>query len=268
MLEGLDEALIGASEGETRTFTAPLAGGDFAGQDAEVAVTVQSVKERQLPEADDDFAELASEFDSLDELRTDLRQQAERAKRFDQGVQARDKVLEVLLESIEVPVPERIVEQEVHDHLENEGRLDDDEHRAEVTEETTKALRTQFVLDAIAEKEQVSVNQQELIEYLVAAAPRYGMDPNAFAQAVDEAGQVPAMVAEVARRKALAVVLENATVTDASGQPVDLDDLVPGGAAEGEDLEDAEELEDVEDVEGGDTGEEPPASDDPTAVRL
>jgi trigger factor len=265
MLEGLDEALIGASEGETRTFTAPLAGGDFAGQDAEVAVTVQSVKERQLPEADDDFAELASEFDSLDELRTDLRQQAERAKRFDQGVQARDKVLEVLLESIEVPVPERIVEQEVHDHLENEGRLDDDEHRAEVTEETTKALRTQFVLDAIAEKEQVSVNQQELIEYLVAAAPRYGMDPNAFAQAVDEAGQVPAMVAEVARRKALAVVLENATVTDASGQPVDLDDLVPGGAAEDEDLEDAEEL---EDVEGGDTGEEPPASDDPTAVRL
>ncbi len=131
-------------------------------------------------------------------------------------------------------MPEKLVEAEVHAHLEGENRLEDDEHRAEVTEEVTNALRTQFVLDTIVDKEEVSVTQGELIEYLVAQAPRYGMDANAFAQAVDQAGQVPAMVGEVARRKGLAVVLESATITDVDGQPVDLDDLVPPRpAAEG-----------------------------------
>jgi trigger factor len=227
MLEGLDEALVGMSAGETKTFSAPLAGGDREGQDAEVTVTVQSVKERELPELDDDFAQLASEFDTLDELTADVRSQVERSKRMQQGVQARDKVLDALLEAADIPVPPALVEAEVHSHLENEARLDDDEHRAEVSENATKALQAQFLLDAIVEQEKVSVTQPELVEYLVMSAQQYGMSPDAFAKAVDEAGQVQAMVAEVARRKALAVALEQATVTDESGNTVDLEALRP-----------------------------------------
>jgi len=222
MLDGLDEALAGMSAGETKNFSAPLAGGDREGQQADVTVTVQSVKERELPELDDEFAQLASEFDSLEELTGDLRSKAEHAKRLQQGVQARDKVLDAMLDATEIPVPPALVEAEVHSHLENENRLDDDEHRAEVGENATKALRAQFLLDAIVEKEKVSVSQPELVEYLVVSAQQYGMTPDQFAQAVDQAGQIQAMVAEVARRKALAVVLEQATVTDASGNPVDL----------------------------------------------
>ncbi|GAB3447833.1 trigger factor [Phycicoccus ginsengisoli] len=225
MLDGLDEALVGMESGETKNFTAPLAGGDREGEDAEVTVTVQSVKVRELPALDDDFAQLASEFDTLRELREDVTKQAERAKKFEQGVQARDKVLEHLLDTLDIPVPDAIVEAEVHAHLEGESRLEDDEHRAEVDASTRKALRAQFLLDAIAEREEVSVEQPELIEYLVMSAQQYGMDPNQFAQAIDQQGQVPAMVAEVARRKALAAVLEKATVVDTAGTQIDLNEV-------------------------------------------
>jgi trigger factor len=227
MLEGIDEALVGMSAGETKEFQAPLAGGDHEGQVADCVVSVQSVKERELPELDDDFAQLASEFDTLDELRADVVKQVEQTKRFEQGVQARDKVLEQLLEVTDVPIPEGIVEAEVHSHLEGEDRLEDDEHRAEVDESTRKALRAQLLLDAIVEKEEIKVEQPELVEYIVMSAQQYGMDPNQFAQSIDQQGQVPAMVAEVARRKALAHVLEQASVVDSTGAAVDLDQAVP-----------------------------------------
>jgi trigger factor len=225
MLEGMDEAVTGLQAGETTTFTASLAGGEQAGREAEVTVTVQSVKERELPAADDDFAQLASEFDTLDELRDDLRSQVEQVKRVEQGMQARERLLEHLVETVDVPVPEGIVAEEVHRHLEGEGRLEDDTHRAEVEVEARKAFQQQLLLDAVAEKVEVAVNQQELVEYIVASAQQYGMEPNAFAKAVDEAGQVPSMVGEVARRKALATVLEKAHVTDAAGNEVDLSTL-------------------------------------------
>ena len=231
MLDGLDDALEGAEVGQDRSFTTTLAGGEHAGEAAEVTVVVRSVKVRELPELDDDFAQLASEFETVDELRADLASKAEDQAEFRQGVQARDKVLEHLLETLDIPVPDSVVEAEVHRHLENESRLEDDEHRTEVTEETRRVLRTQFLLDAVAEAEEVTVAQEELVEYIVAQAPAYGMDPNSFAQAMDQAGQVPALVQEVARRKALASVLEKATVTDASGNAVDL----------GDDEDDAEE---------------------------
>ncbi len=248
MLDGLDEALVGMSAGDTKEFGAPLAGGDREGQTADVTVTVGSVKERELPQLDDEFAQLASEFDTLEELSADLRAKAEQGKRLQQGVQARDKVLDALLEAADIPVPAALVEAEVHSHLDGEGRLEDDEHRTEVGENATKALQTQFLLDAIVEKEQVSVSQPELIEYLVMSAQQYGMAPDAFAKAVDEAGQVQGMVAEVARRKALAVVLEQAVVTDASGNVVDLEALRPP----------IDEVVD-EDVDG----ERPTSADDP-----
>jgi trigger factor len=235
MIDGLDDALVGMAAQESKTFNAPLSGGEHEGKDAEINVTVQSVKERVLPELDDDFAQLASEFDTLEELRTDIQSQAERAKKMEQGVQARDKVLEHLLENTEIPIPEALVEAEVTQHLEGESRLEDDEHRAEVAENTRKAMRSQFLLDAIAEKEQVSVGQPELIEYLVMSAQQYGMEPNDFAKAVDEGGQIPAMVAEVARRKALAAVLEKASIVDTAGTKIDLNDLNVGADALGYD---------------------------------
>ena len=239
MLEGMDEALVGMAAGETKTFTAPLAGGDQEGQDAECTVTVQSVKVRELPELDDDFAQLASEFDTLEELRADVVTQAQQAKKYEQGIQARDRLLEHLLDTVEIPVPDGVVEAEVHSHLEGENRLEDDEHRAEVQESTRKALRAQFLLDAIAEKLEVRVEQPELIEYLVMSAQQYGMDPNQFAQTIDQQGQIPSIVQEVARRKALAAVLDQATVTDTAGTRIDLDDLVPQAEAVEDDDEDA-----------------------------
>ncbi len=227
MLEGLDEALLGMTAGQSTTFTAPLAGGDHEGEEAECFVTVQAVKVRELPELDDEFAQLASEFDTLDDLRVDVTKQAEQAKKYEQGIQARDKLLEQLLEAVDVPVPDGIVEAEVHQHLEGENRLEDDEHRAEVQDSTRRALRAQFLLDAVAEKLEVRVEQPELIEYLVMSAQQYGMDPNEFAQAIDQQGQIPSIVQEVARRKALAAVLDQATVTDTAGTRIDLDELVP-----------------------------------------
>ena len=235
MIDGLDAALVGMAVEETKTFSAPLAGGEHEGKDAEVTVTVQSVKERVLPELDDEFAQLASEFDTLVELQADVQAQADRATKFDQGVQARDKILAHLLGNTEIPVPDALIEAEVKQHLEGEDRLEDQEHRAEVDANTRKAMRTQFLLDAIAEKEKVSVAQNELIEYLVMSAQQFGMDPNEFAKSVDEGGQIPSMVAEVARRKALAAVLNKAKVVDTAGNEVDLNELDAGDGALGYD---------------------------------
>lgn len=223
LLEGTDEALTGLSAGEETIFTTVLRGGEHAGAEAEITVTVESVKERVLPAADDDFAQMASEFDTIEELRGDLRNQVEQTGKVEQGVQARERVLEALLAAVDVPVPESLVVEEVERHLEGEGRSEDDEHRTEIRPEAEKALRGQLLLDAIAEAEEVKVSREELIQFLVSSSRQYGMEPNEFAKAVDEAGQVPAMVQEVGRRKALAIAMERASITDVSGRPVDLE---------------------------------------------
>lgn len=235
MLPGLDEALLGMAAGETKDFTAPLAGGDRAGEEAQCTVTVQAVKERELPALDDDFAQVASEFDTLEELKGNVAEVALRAKRFEQGIAARDKILEHLLDSVDLELPQGVIDAEVNAHLEGEGRLEDDEHRAEVAESTARALKAQFILDAIVEQDEVDVSQQEFVEYLIMQAQQYGMDPNQFAQAIDANNQVPGMLGEVARRKALAGVLDRATITDSAGNAVDLSELAP----EGEDDEEA-----------------------------
>ena len=232
MLEGLDEALTGLSADETTTFRAPLAGGDHEGKEADVTVTATSVKQRDLPEADDDFAELASEFDTLDELKDDLRQQAAQGKGSDQAVAARDNLLEKLLEAVEVPVPSGVVESEVHRHLEQEDRLEDDEHRAEVTADATKALRNQILLDTLAEKLEVKVGQGELVEYLISMSKQYGMEPQEFIQTLEQGGQIPAMVGEVARSKALAVALRKIEVKDTAGNVVDLSEFIGSDEAD------------------------------------
>ncbi|OMH24664.1 trigger factor [Tersicoccus phoenicis] len=242
MLDGMDEALTGLSAGEETVFATKLAGGDHAGEDAQVTVVLTAVKDRELPEADDEFAQLASEFDTIDELRADLRGKAGEDKLAEQGVQARDKVLEKLMELVEVPVPANVVQEQVEQHFSQSAEADHDteEHRTEVAKNTEEAFRNEVVLDAIAEKEEVGVEQAELIEYIVTTAGQYGMDPNQFAQMLDQGGQVPMMIGEVRRRKALAVVLEKAKVTDTNGAAVDLSAFVrPTGAGETIDAGDA-----------------------------
>jgi trigger factor len=244
MMAGLDEALVGASAGDERTFTTDLVAGDFAGQTADIAVTVRSVKEKELPELDDEFAQTASEFDTLEEFRGDVRGRMQRVKTLEQGAQARDKVLEALLAATDVPLPESAVKGEVewrqHDighqlegagldldtYLSSEGKTRD-EFDTEVQTNAETAVKSQLVLDAIADAEELGVSDAELTDHVIAQAQRYGVSPQEFAQQLTEAGNLPALVSDVRRSKALATVLERATITDASGRTVDLEALRP-----------------------------------------
>lgn len=243
MLDGLDEAATGLSAGEEAIFNTKLAGGEHAGEEAQVTVKVSSVKVRELPEANDDFAQLASEFDTIAELQEDLAKQAAESKTVEQGVEARDKVLEKLVELVEVPVPDSVIADQLEQHFKPENahgteEHDTEEHRAEVKENTEKAFRNEIILDAIAEKEEISVSQAELIDYIVSSASQYGMDPNQFAQMLDSSGQVNMIVGEVRRRKALAAVLAKASVKDSAGVAVDLTDFVSVASDEDETTED------------------------------
>lgn len=257
LIEGLDEAIIGKSAGESASFTSKLAYGEHAGSDADVTAVVNSVKVRELPDADDEFAQLASEFDTIEELRVDLRARLDRVKVLGQGAEARDKVLELLAEQADVPLPESSVKAEIewrehdvvhqlgHDdaafaaYLESEGKTKD-EFDAEIRETAETSVKTQLILDAVADKESVSVSDAELTEYIVRQAQRYGMAPQEFADQIVQAGNIGALVADVRRNKALATVLESANVTDESGNKVDLSSLAtPEGQADLDELEDA-----------------------------
>ncbi|MBO0979841.1 trigger factor [Microbacterium sp. SD291] len=226
LLEGIDDAIESLTAGEDTTFRSSLVGGDHAGSEAEVSVTVKAVKERELPEADDDFAQIASEFDTIAELRDSLAERVAQQGVFTQGSAARDKLVETLLEQIEIPVPPKLIEDEVHNHLEGEGRLEDDEHRAEVTEASEKQFRTQVLLDTIAEQADVQVSQEELSQYLIQSASQYGMAPQEFVEALQSSNQLPALVGEVARNKALAIALGKVNVVDTNGKTVDLSDFI------------------------------------------
>lgn len=242
MIEGIDEAIIGTAAGESKVFTTKLVAGEHAGRDAEVTVTVNTVKVRELPEPDDDFAQLASEFDTIDELRADLRERLTRVKRMQQGVQARDKVLEALLEVTEVPLPEGVVTSEVevrqHDAVHTFDHDDErfneflteqgktrEEFDTDVRTEAEKAVKTQLVLDQIADVENLTVDDNELTERIIYQAQRFGVSPDEYVQRAQQSGQLGAIFADVRRGKALASVVRLATVTDASGNTVDLEEL-------------------------------------------
>ena len=274
LLDGLDEALIGLSVAETRDFPTTLVGGDHAGEEATVTVEVVSVKERELPELDDDFAQTASEFDTLDELRDDVRGRIAGMKSVQQGVQARDKVLEALLAKVEIPLPENVIKAEIdaRNHnlahqLESAGMSREDflaaegqsaeEFDADVEKRTRAAMTAQFVLDKVVEKEQLSVNEQELTDHIVRSASRYGMGPDQFAQQIVQAGQVPVLVSEVVRGKALALVLEKAKVTDESGRAVDLEALREDSPTQVADLETEAGSEDPVDGSAGASSDSP-----------
>ncbi|MEV1064238.1 trigger factor [Streptomyces sp. NPDC050263] len=242
LLEGIDDAVKGLEAGGEATFTSELKGGSAAGKEAEVTVKVTQVAARELPELDDEFAQLASEFDTLDELKADSRKRLENMKQYDQATQAQERVLEKLLELVEVPVPEKLLEDEINTrkhnlehhqlgqmgldldkYLEIQGKTAE-EFDTETREAAVKGIKTQFVLDELVKREKLNVNQEELTEHLMRRAASSGMSPDQFAQAVVEGGQVPLLVGEVARGKALATVVESATVKDTNGEVVDLDD--------------------------------------------
>jgi trigger factor len=230
MIDGLDEALVGMAAGDTKTFTTQLVG-QKDDEKGDVEIVVKAVKERELPTADDSFAKLSSEFDTLDELKADFAERLGRLKKMEQGAQARDLLLEKLLADLDIPVPDEIVLDEVNDHLEGEGRMEDAEHRAEVDGQVRSSIKSDFLLDAIVKTEDVQVSEIELTEYLIRTSQRYGMGPEQFAQELQKAGQIGQVVAEVTRAKALATVLGRVSVVDKSGKTIELEELRPAAAA-------------------------------------
>lgn len=223
LLDGIDEALETLTAGETTTFRSKLVGGDQMGADAEVTVTLTAVKERELPKADDEFAQLASEFDTLEELKKDIESKLEKNFVAKQILQARDIIIDELLAKANIPVSDEAVNREIDQHLEGEGKAMDDPHREEVKEETEKNFRVQLLLDAVVEAESIKVEDQELIEYLAFQSRNYGMDPNEFIKQVANAGQVPMFVDELARRKAVDVLVAKAEIADAKGKKVSVE---------------------------------------------
>jgi len=231
MIAGLDEALVGMSAGDTKTFTSQLVG-QKDGESGDVEIRLKVVKERELPPVDDAFAKLASEFDTVAELKADFTERLTRLKKLEQGAQARDLLVEKLLADLTIEVPDDLVLEEVNNHLEGEGRMDDAVHRAEVDKETRDGIKSEFLLDSIVKAEDVQITEVELTDYLVRMSQRYGMGPEQFAQELQKAGQITQVIAEVTRAKALASVLGRISVVDKSGTKIELEDLrTPQAAA-------------------------------------
>jgi len=246
MLEGLDEALEGMSAGEDKLFSSQLVGGDLVGQDVEVQVKVSQVQEQELPELDDEFAQMASEFDTAEELTEDVRTRLANGKRLEQAAAARDAVLEKLLEQVEVPLPDTVVADELTErrrsieqqlafagmtlekYLEDEGQTQE-EFEADLDRRVRDAVAAQFVLDKVAGDLELGVDQTELTEHMVRRAQQTGEDPQEFANHMFEHNHVPELVAEIRRGKALAQIVESASVTDGSGNVIDLKNLRPDG---------------------------------------
>ena len=247
MLPGIDEVLAGMSAGDEATFASQLLGGDSEGQEVDVTVTLTGVKEQELPELDEDFAQTASEFDTMDELTADVRTRLERGKRLEQAASARDAVLEKLIDATDVPLPDEVVQQELggrreeiqqqlgwagmtlDQYLDNEKQTVD-EFEAEMEKRVRDSMAAQFILDEVAKAEEIGVEQEELQEHLVRRAQQSGQEPNEFMKHMVDHNHIPEMVGEVVRGKALAKIVETATVTDGSGNVVDLKNLRPDGS--------------------------------------
>lgn len=241
MLDGLDEALDGLSAGEETTFEGTLEAGEHEGQKATVKVKVNSVKAEELPELNDEFASEASEFDTLDELKTDIRKAAAQDAEGRQATEARDAFIAKLQEGLEIPVPKGVKANMVEEQL--KGMTPDPEkatkeQKAQAEETVEKDLRDQMVLDALAEKLDVQVSQSDVFNFLASIAQQYGMDPNNFIQAIIKNGQLGSAVQEVGRSKGLLAGMRAVKFT-ADGEVVDLSAFL-GEAAEDEESESVE----------------------------
>ena len=272
-IEGLDEAVTGLAAGESTTFTGTLRQGERAGEEAEITVTVQSVKIKNLPDLDDEFAQLASEFDTMEELREDVRKRLDRQVKLQQLSQARDKALEALMDKIDIPLPDKVVEEEINrrnqqleqqlqmagmskeDYLAGEEKSEE-EFDKEVAEATRRAVKGGFVLDQLAVQEELNVENEELSEYVVSQAMQMGVQPQQLADYLTQNNQLPAVVSEVLRNKALNLVVEHITVKDESGNTIDVEALQRELSGQtGETVQ-------AEDAEGSAEGEAAQASED------
>ena len=279
LIEGLDDALVGLSAGESATFPTTLVAGEHAGEDAEVTVTVQAVKERELPEADDEFAQLASEFDTMEELRADLAERVLRVKRIHQAEKIRDTTLETLLEMVEVPLPEAIVQSQVDAALHNAVHgLEHDEAKfaaaleeqgssrekfdAENREAAEKAVKTQLLMDAIADDLEIRVEQNDISERLVLMSRQYGIEPQQLIELLQQNNQLPAVFADVRRGLTVAAVVEAATVTDSEGTVIDTSEFFGPPAGAGEAAEDSAGDDSNEDSDEDDDEDSDEADDD------
>jgi trigger factor len=260
LIAGLDDALVGLSVDESKEFTAQLATGEHAGKDAQVTVTVRSVKERELPEPDDEFAQLASEFDTIDELRSNLREQVGRVKRAQQAEQIRDAAIDALLEQVDVPLPEAVVRAQVDDAVHNAlHSFDHDEAKfAQALQEQGKSrqqfevdahnaaetdVKKQLLLDALADELEIQVGQEDLTERLVMTSRQYGIEPQQLVAYLQENNQLPAMFADVRRGLTIAAVVDAATVTDTDGNTIDTSEFFGKRGQSDEDVDQAEEAE-------------------------
>ncbi len=260
LIAGLDDAVVGLSADESRVFTAKLAAGEHAGQEAQVTVTVRSVKERELPEPDDEFAQLASEFDSIDELRASLSDQVRQAKRAQQAEQIRNATIDALLEQVDVPLPESYVQAQFDSVLHSAlSGLNHDEARfnellveqgssraafdAEARTASEKDVKRQLLLDALADELQVQVGQDDLTERLVTTSRQYGIEPQQLFGYLQERNQLPTMFADVRRELAIRAAVEAATVTDSDGNTIDTSEFFGKrvSAGEAEEAEPADE---------------------------
>jgi len=271
LIAGLDDALVGLSVDESKEFTAKLATGEHAGHDAQVTVTVKSIKERELPEPDDEFAQLASEFDTIDELRSNLRDQVGQVKRAQQAEKIRDATMDTLVEQVDVPLPEAIVQAQfdtaIHNALHsfnhdeakfNEVLAEQGKTREEFETETRSAaesdVKRQLLLDALADDLEVKVGQDDLTERLVMTSRQYGIEPQQLFAYLQENNQLPAMLADVRRGLTIAAVVQAATVTDTDGNSIDTHEFFGKRAV-------ADEVEDVEPAGEAVEGSAPEAAD-------
>jgi trigger factor len=271
LIDGLDDAIVGLSAGESKVFTTELAAGPHAGKQAEVTVTVGSVKERELPEPDDEFAQLASEFDTIDELKANLSEQVGRTKRVQQAEEIRTAALEALLEGVDMPLPEAIVQAQVDNTIHNalHGLDHDDAKLAEALEkqgttrekfdadartEAEKAIKTQLLLDALADDLDIQVGQDDLTERLVVTSRQYGIQPQELLGYLQQQNQLPAMFADVRRGKTIAAAVEAATVSDTDGNVIETSEFFGT-----RDLQDADDADDETDE--ADTSSEEPSGD-------
>lgn len=271
LIAGLDDAVVGLSADESRVFTAKLAAGEHAGQEAQVTVTVRSVKERELPEPDDEFAQLASEFDSIDELRASLSDQVRQAKRAQQAEQIRNATIDALLEQVDVSLPESYVQAQFDSVLHSAlSGLNHDEARfnellveqgssraafdAEARTASEKDVKRQLLLDALADELQVQVGQDDLTERLVTTSRQYGIEPQQLFGYLQERNQLPTMFADVRRELAIRAAVEAATVTDSDGNTIDTSEFFGKRVSAGE----------AEEAEPADEGAARAASDEAT----
>ncbi|MGH3969606.1 MAG: trigger factor, partial [Mycobacterium sp.] len=267
LIEGLDDAIVGLSAGESRVFTTTLATGAHAGQEAQVTVTVGSVKERELPEPDDEFAQLASEFDTIADLRANLAEQVSRTKRVQQAEAIRTKTLDTLLEQVDIPLPEAVVQAQVDDsvHKALHGLEHDEAKFAEVLAKqgssreefdadtranAEKNITTQLLLDALADELDIQVSQEDLTERLVLSSRQYGIEPQQLLAYLQQNNQLPVMFADVRRGLTIAAVIEAATVTDSDGKAIDTSEFF-ARRAEAEEADVAEEADEAEEADAG-----------------